>query len=77
MTPLSWYLWLPARPFHLDGATAISIIVSDLLETVRTTLIVRILSGIVTQYTGWRNVYRIALGFQYLIFLQLWLFMPD
>ena len=40
-------------------------------------LLARILSGIVTQYTSWRNIYWLALGLQYLIFSLLWLFMPD
>ncbi len=37
----------------------------------------RILSGVVTNYTSWRNIYFLALGLQYLIFTLLWLFMPD
>jgi predicted MFS family arabinose efflux permease len=40
-------------------------------------LIARLLSGIVTNYTSWRNIYWIALGLQYAIFSLLWLFMPD
>lgn len=40
-------------------------------------LLARILSGIVTEYTGWRTVYWIALGLQAFIFTLLWLFMPD
>jgi predicted MFS family arabinose efflux permease len=40
-------------------------------------LIARLLSGIVTNYTSWRNIYWIALGLQYSIFSLLWLFMPD
>lgn len=35
------------------------------------------MSGIVTQYTSWRNVYWIALGLQGCILVLLWLFMPD
>lgn len=40
-------------------------------------LLARILSGIVTQYTSWRNIYWLALGLQYSILMMLWLFMPD
>lgn len=40
-------------------------------------LLARVLSGIVTEYTGWRTVYWIALGLQFFIFALLWLFMPD
>lgn len=40
-------------------------------------LIARILSGIVTQFTGWRTIYFIALGLQYLLLLLLYLFLPD
>ncbi|KAJ9609900.1 hypothetical protein H2200_006229 [Cladophialophora chaetospira] len=40
-------------------------------------VIARILSGVVTQFTSWRNVYWIALALQYLILIALWLFMPD
>lgn len=40
-------------------------------------LFARLLSGVVTEYTSWRNIYWLAFGLQYLIFLLLWLFMPD
>lgn len=40
-------------------------------------LLARVLSGIVTEYTGWRTVYWVALGLQCFIFALLWLFMPD
>jgi predicted MFS family arabinose efflux permease len=40
-------------------------------------VIARLLSGVVTQFTSWRNVYWIALALQYLILIALWLFMPD
>lgn len=39
-------------------------------------VIARILSGVVTNYTNWRNIYWIALGLQYSIFLALYAFMP-
>lgn len=40
-------------------------------------VIARLLSGVVTNYTYWRNIYWIALGLQYSILIVLWLFMPD
>ena len=40
-------------------------------------LLARILSGIVTNYTSWRNVYWLALGLQGCVLVALWLFMPD
>ncbi|OAG41699.1 hypothetical protein AYO21_04163 [Fonsecaea monophora] len=40
-------------------------------------VIARILSGVVTQFTSWRNIYWIALALQYLILVTLWFFMPD
>ena len=40
-------------------------------------LLARILSGIVTNYTSWRNVYWLALGLQGCVIIALWLFMPD
>lgn len=40
-------------------------------------LIARLLSGVVTQYTSWRTIYWLSVGLQYLIFVLLWLFMPD
>ncbi|KAK5083382.1 hypothetical protein LTR70_008262 [Exophiala xenobiotica] len=39
-------------------------------------VIARILSGVVAQYTNWRNIYWIALALQYIIFAALYLFMP-
>jgi len=55
-------------------ATALSIVVSGNIMGI---LIARILSGVVTNYTSWRNIYWLALGLQYTIFILLWLFMPD
>lgn len=40
-------------------------------------LIARILSGVVTEFVGWRIIYWISLGLQGLVFVLLWLFMPD
>lgn len=55
-------------------ASALSIVVSGFMLGI---LIARVISGTVTEYTSWRNVYWLALGLQYLIFVLLWLFMPD
>ena len=55
-------------------ATALSIVVSGNMMGV---LLARILSGVVTNYTSWRNIYWLGLGLQYTIFTLLWLFMPD
>ncbi|KIV88372.1 hypothetical protein, variant [Exophiala mesophila] len=40
-------------------------------------VIARILSGVVTNYTYWRNIFWIALALQYSILIVLWFFMPD
>ena len=40
-------------------------------------LLARILSGVVTDFTTWRNIYWLALGLQGVVLLSLWLFMPD
>ncbi|KAF2857493.1 MFS general substrate transporter [Piedraia hortae CBS 480.64] len=37
----------------------------------------RLISGIMTQYVSWRNVYWLSTAMQYLIFALLWLLMPD
>lgn len=55
-------------------ATALSIVVSGLLLG---TLLARFVSGVITQYAGWRHVYWFSLGLQYIILVLLWLFMPD
>lgn len=55
-------------------ATALSIVVSGLLLGM---LIARLLSGVVANLIGWRYIYWIALGLQYLILILLWLCMPD
>ncbi len=60
-------------PAH-KRATALSIVVSGLVLGI---LIARVLSGVVTEYTSWRNIYWLALGLQYLILILLWLFLPD
>lgn len=40
-------------------------------------LLARILSGVITNYTGWRNIYWLALGLQGCVLSLLFLFMPD
>ncbi|RMZ85342.1 hypothetical protein DV737_g868, partial [Chaetothyriales sp. CBS 132003] len=55
-------------------AFSLSIVVSGNLLGI---VLARILSGVVTNYTYWRNIYWIALGLNYGIWLMLWLFMPD
>ncbi|QIW95019.1 hypothetical protein AMS68_000537 [Peltaster fructicola] len=54
-------------------AAAMSIVVSGLMLGI---LIARLLSGVMTNYTSWRNVYWLSVGLQYIIWLGLWLFMP-
>ena len=55
-------------------AAALSIVVSGLMLGI---LLARLLSGIMTQYTSWRNVYWLSVACQYAIFAGLWGFMPD
>ncbi|KAF7951801.1 hypothetical protein EAE96_007099 [Botrytis aclada] len=55
-------------------ATCLAIVSSGLLLGL---LIARLLSGILTQYTTWRTIYWFSFGVQYLIFILLYLFMPD
>ncbi len=40
-------------------------------------LFARILSGVVTQFAGWRTIYFVAFGLQYLLLILLFLFFPD
>jgi predicted MFS family arabinose efflux permease len=55
-------------------ATALSIVVSGFILGI---LIARVLSGTITNFTSWRNIYWMSCGLQYLIFGLLWMFMPD
>jgi predicted MFS family arabinose efflux permease len=55
-------------------STALSIVVSGMLLGM---LIARLLSGVVTEFIGWRYIYWIAFGLQLLILVLLFLFMPD
>ncbi|KAJ5404260.1 major facilitator superfamily transporter [Penicillium cosmopolitanum] len=61
-----------APPTH--RATAISLVSSGLLLGL---LIARVIAGIISQYTSWRNIYWLALGLQVCITIMLWAFMPD
>ena len=60
-------------PLH-RRSTALSIVFSGLLLGM---LFARLLSGVVTEFIGWRYIYWIAFGLQYLILALLFLFMPD
>ncbi|RFU82001.1 mfs general substrate transporter [Trichoderma arundinaceum] len=62
--------YAPAR--HRPTMTAI--VMSGLVFGV---LLARLLSGIVTQYTNWRNIYWMSFGLQLTIFLFAFLFLPD
>jgi predicted MFS family arabinose efflux permease len=55
-------------------AAALSIVTAGLMLGI---LIARVLAGTVANFTSWRNIYWLACGLQYLIFVLLWLFMPD
>jgi predicted MFS family arabinose efflux permease len=55
-------------------AAALSIVSSGLIGGI---LIARVLSGIIANYSSWRNVYWMGLGVQYLLFVLLWFYMPD
>ena len=69
MLPLVAGLAPPAR-----RASAISLVVSGLLFGL---LVARVLSGVISDYSTWRNVYWMALGLQYFIFTLLFFSMPD
>jgi predicted MFS family arabinose efflux permease len=69
MLPLVGDLVPPAR-----RGTALSIISSGLVLGL---LFARLLSGIIAEYSYWRNIYWLSLALQFLIFFLLWLFMPD
>lgn len=55
-------------------ATSISLVVSGLSLGM---LLARLLSGVIANYTHWRNIYWFAFGAQYCIFILLYLFLPD
>jgi predicted MFS family arabinose efflux permease len=48
---------------------AISITISGLMLGV---LVARVLSGIIAEFSSWRNVYWMSVGLQYLILIMLW-----
>ncbi|GME63553.1 putative transporter ygaY [Neofusicoccum parvum] len=53
---------------------SLSIVTSGLMLGI---LIARLLSGTITEYVSWRDVYWMALGLQYLMALLVFAFMPD
>ncbi|KAJ0374065.1 hypothetical protein COL26b_007778 [Colletotrichum chrysophilum] len=55
-------------------ASSLSIVTSGLMLGM---LIARLLSGIVANFTSWRNIYWFAFGTQYLLLILLFFFMPD
>ncbi|KAK2053964.1 major facilitator superfamily transporter [Colletotrichum caudatum] len=55
-------------------ASSLSITTSGLMLGM---LIARLLSGIVANYTSWRNIYWIGFGAQYVILVLLFFFLPD
>ncbi|GJC80450.1 putative uncharacterized transporter YgaY [Colletotrichum liriopes] len=55
-------------------ASSLSITTSGLMLGM---LIARLLSGIVANYTSWRNIYWLAFGAQYVILVLLFFFLPD
>jgi predicted MFS family arabinose efflux permease len=69
MLPLVGQLAAPNR-----RATALSIVVSGLMLGI---LIARLLSGIIANYSSWRNVYWMSFALQYAILILLWFWMPD
>ncbi|KAK0663654.1 putative uncharacterized transporter YgaY [Lasiodiplodia hormozganensis] len=60
-------------PPHKKGVS-LSIVTSGLMLGI---LLARVLSGTITEYVSWRDVYWMALGLQYLVSILLWAFMPD
>ncbi|OTA90391.1 hypothetical protein M434DRAFT_78029 [Hypoxylon sp. CO27-5] len=55
-------------------ASSLSVVVSGLALGL---LIARVLSGIVANFTSWRNIYWLAFGAQYLTLILLFFFLPD
>ncbi|KAJ3554837.1 hypothetical protein NPX13_g10504 [Xylaria arbuscula] len=60
-------------PAHRRAAS-LSIVVSGLALGL---LVARVLSGVVANFTSWRNIYWLALGAQYLTFAVLFFTLPD
>ncbi|KAI2464209.1 MFS general substrate transporter [Annulohypoxylon bovei var. microspora] len=69
MLPLVGDLAPPGR-----RASSLSIVVSGLALGL---LIARVLSGVVANFTSWRNIYWLAFGAQYLTLVLLFFFLPD
>lgn len=69
MLPLVGDLAPPER-----RASSLAVVVSGLSLGM---LIARLLSGIIANYTDWRNIYWFAFAAQYLVFFLLFFFMPD
>lgn len=53
---------------------AISITLSGLMLGV---LVARVISGIIAEFSDWRNVYWMSVGLQYWILIMLWWALPD
>ncbi|KAK7421954.1 hypothetical protein QQX98_001949 [Neonectria punicea] len=60
-------------PAHRKSSL-LSIVVSGLMLGI---LVARLLSGVVANFTSWRNIYWFACGAQYLLSVTLFFFMPD
>lgn len=77
MTTVTPQLMLPLvgdiAPAHRKGA-ALSIVVSGLMLGM---LVARLLSGIVANFTDWRNIYWLSFGAQCLLVILLFCCMPD
>lgn len=69
MLPLVGDLAPPGR-----RASCLSVVVSGLALGL---LIARVLSGVVANFTSWRNIYWLAFGAQYLTLALLFFFLPD
>lgn len=69
MLPLVGDLAPPAR-----RASSLALVVSGMAMGM---MIARLLSGVVANYTSWRNIYWFGLGTQYLIAISLFFMMPD
>ncbi|KAH6695434.1 membrane protein [Plectosphaerella plurivora] len=67
--PLVGDIAAPARK-----GTSLAIIVSGLMLGM---LVARLLSGIVANFTDWRNIYWLSFGAQNLLAILLWSYMPD
>lgn len=77
MTTVTPQLMLPLvgdlAPVH-RRATSISLVVSGLSLGM---LIARLLSGVIANFTDWRNIYWFAFAAQYSVFILLFFFLPD